>query len=346
MNDSSKTATLADVAKLAGVSLGSASRALSVPDQVKPKTLAKVNKAVEQLGYVRNGAARALASRRTHTIAAIYPTLKNPIFAISIDAMQQTLSRLDYQLLVASHEYDATREIDLVRNILEHSIDGLVLVGSDHEDEVFRLIRHRRVPYVLTWSTDETTYPHTIGFSNHSASYEMAKLVVSKGHKKIALCGGATAHNERARARLKGAMSAMSEAGIEVPPHWIIEAPFSYEGGRSAIQRLWEHDERPTALICGTDMHAVGALHECASRGIGVPTDLSITGFDDTDLASMITPALTTVHIPVSEIGVRAAQKIVALIANKPVPEEDRLTTYVVERETLGKPEATTKKRR
>lgn len=336
MRNPPKTATLADVAKLAGVSLGSASRALSVPDQVKPKTLMKVNMAVAQLGYVRNGAARALASRRTRTIAAIYPTLKNPIFAISIDAMQQTLSRLDYQLLVASHEYDATREIHLVQNILAHSIDGLILVGSDHEDEVFRLIRHRQLPYVLTWSTDETTYPHTVGFSNRNASYEMAKLVVRKGHKKIAVCGGATAHNERARARLMGTLTALSEAGIDVPPHWIIEAPFSYEGGRNVVQRLWEHDERPTALICGTDLHAIGAMHECAARGINVPADLSITGFDDTDLASMITPALTTVHIPVSEIGIRAARKMVALIENKPIPEEDRLTTYVVDRETLG----------
>lgn len=346
MTEISKTATLEDVAKLAGVSLGSASRALSVPDQVKPKTLAKVNQAVAQLGYVRNGAARALASRKTRTIAAIYPTLTNPIFAISIDAMQRTLSSMDYQLLVASHEYDSAREVDLVRNILEHSIDGLVLVGSDHDDEVFRLIRHRRIPYVLTWSTDETTYPHTVGFSNHQASYEMAKLVLSKGHTKIAICGGATAHNERARARLKGAQSAITEAGIEVPPHWILEAPFTYQGGRDVIRSLWEHDERPTALVCGTDMQAIGALHECASRGIAVPEELSITGFDDTDLASMVTPALTTVHIPVSEIGVLAAEKIVALISNETLPEEERLATYVIERASLGSAKVGRRKQR
>lgn len=343
MTETSNCATLADVAKLAGVSLGSASRALSVPGQVKPKTLAKVNMAVAQLGYVRNGAARALASRKTRTIAAIYPTLKNPIFAISIDAMQQTLSLLQYQLLVVSHEYDAIRELNLVRNILEHSIDGLVLVGSDHEDEVFRLIRHRKLPYVLTWSTDETTYPHTVGFSNRNAAYEMAKLVVSKGHKKIAVCGGATAHNERARARLMGTITALSEAGIDVPPHWIIEAPFAYEGGRKVIQTLWEYDVHPTALICGTDMHALGALNECASRGINVPAELSITGFDDTDLACMATPPLTTVHIPVSDIGIRAARTIVALIEKKQPPSEERLTTYVVERETLGVPKIGTK---
>lgn len=346
MKATSKAATLADVATLAGVSLGSASRALSVPEQVKPKTLANVNMAVTQLGYVRNGAARALASRKTRTIAAIYPTLKNPIFAISIDSMQQTLAHLDYQLLVASHEYGPTREIDLVRNLMEHSIDGLVLVGSDHDDEVFRLIRRRTLPYVLTWSTDETTYPHTVGFSNRHAAYEMAQLVVSKGHRKIAVCGGAVNHNERARARLTGALAALSEAAIEVPPHWIVEAPLSYEGGRDVIRALWRHRDRPTALICGTDVHAIGALHECGSRGIQVPADLSITGFDDTDLASLLAPALTTVHIPVAEIGVRAAQHIVAVIENRPLPAQEPLTTYVVDRETLGPPRMSVRKRR
>lgn len=341
MKDSLKTATLADVAKLAGVSLGSASRALSVPGQVKPKTLAKVNMAVAQLGYVRNGAARALASRKTHSIAAIYPTLKNPIFAISIDAMQQTLSQLGYQLLVSSHEYDTLREIDLIRNILEHRIDGLILVGSDHDDQVFRLIRQRQLPYVLTWSTDETTYPHTVGFSNRKASYEMARLVIAKGHRKIAICGGPTMHNERSRARLTGALDALHEAGIEVPPDWIIESPYSFEGGRDAIQALWKLDEQPTALICGTDLHAIGAIHECMERGVDVPRTLSITGFDDTDLAGMVKPGLTTVHIPVSDIGVRAAQKMVALIDGKPLPEEERLTTYIVERGSLAPPSPT-----
>src|SRR5690606_27262623 len=139
--------TLADVARLAGVSLGSASRVLSVPDQVKPATREKVEHAVAQLGYIRDGAARALASRRTHTIAAVYPTLNNPIFAHSTHAMQQALWRLGYQLLIASHEYHADDEPAVIRAIVERGVDGLIMVGTDHSEEVYTLLRRRALPY-------------------------------------------------------------------------------------------------------------------------------------------------------------------------------------------------------
>jgi LacI family transcriptional regulator len=330
--------TLSDVAKLAGVSLGSASRALSVPDQVKARTLEQVNRAVAQLGYVRNGAAQALASRKTRTIAALYPTLKNPVYANSTDALQQTLWTLGYQLLVASHEYDARREVTVMRAIVERGIDGVILVGSDHDEGVFTLLRQRNLPYVLTWSTDETRYPHCVGFSNYDAAYQMAKFVITKGHRDIALCGGVTQHNERARTRAAGTLAAMAESGLTIPPNWIIEQPFSFEGGRAAVRQLWSGSRKPTALICGTDLQAIGALQECQLRGIEVPLDLSISGFDDIEMASVTTPPLTTVRVPIAEIGVRAAKKIVALIEGGDVAAEDPLVAVVIERGSISCP--------
>src|SRR4051812_29440760 len=142
--------TLEDVAKLAGVSLGSASRALSVPDQVKPKTLASVKRAVEQLGYVSNGAARALASKRTYTIGAVYPTMYNQAFVESLHTLQQTLWGFNYQLVLAIHEYHPEREYEVVRSIVERGVDGVVLVATSHTESVFDLIRHRRLPLVVT----------------------------------------------------------------------------------------------------------------------------------------------------------------------------------------------------
>ncbi|RJG03648.1 substrate-binding domain-containing protein [Noviherbaspirillum sedimenti] len=338
MNKPQNLARLEDVAKLAGVSLGSASRALSVPNQVKPKTLAKVMTAVSQLGYVRNGAARALASRKTGSIAVIYPTLKNPMFANSIDSLQQTLAELGYQLIIGSHEYNPEGELSVVRAIVERSIDGIILIGADHDDGIFNLIRQRNLPYVLTWSVDETDYQHKVGFSNHFAAYEMACRVVAKGHKHIAYCGGPTMHNERSRARLSGTLAGLKEAGLDIPVEWIIEAPFSIEGGEYAIDKLWQGKYHPTALICGTDLHAIGAVHECARRGIDVPASLSITGFDDIDFARITTPPLTTVRVPINEIGVRTAKKIVALIENQEMTEDERLTTEIIERGSLAPP--------
>ncbi|MEO9122267.1 MAG: LacI family DNA-binding transcriptional regulator [Burkholderiaceae bacterium] len=340
MNASLKRPTLADVAKLAEVSLGTASRALSIPERVKPKTLEKVNAVVTKLGYVRNGAAQALASKKTQTVAAIFPTINNPVYASSINALEQALWRLGYQLLIASHEYHAVPELKVVRTMLERGVDGLILVGTDHDESVYTLIKLHGTPCVLFWSLDETNYPHCIGFSNHLAAYNMAKLVLAKGHTKIAICSGSTWHNERARTRITGTLDALAEAGVDVPAPWIIKQPFSFDGGRNALKELWSKKKRPTALICGTDLQAIGALHECQLQNIHIPTDLSITGFDDIEYASITTPSLTTVHVPTSEIGARAAKKIIDLINGKDHSRKhlskDTFVATIIERDSLG----------
>jgi LacI family transcriptional regulator len=331
-------ATLADVARLAGVSLGSASRALSVPDQVKPQTLASVQRAVEQLGYVRNGAAQALASRKTRTVAAIYPTLNNPIYADSIQSLQQTLWGYGYQLLIASHEYRPARELEVLRAILERGVDGLVLVGTDHPPEVIELTRQYDLPYVLTWSVDETQYPHCVGFSNFEAAYRLARRIVEFGHRRVAMCGGSTAGNERVRARQAGTRAALREAGLDLRPDWIVEAPFTFEGGRQALRELWDSEERPSVVICGTDLQAIGLLDECRAKNIRVPEDLSVTGFDDIEQARLTQPPLTTVRVPSLEIGARAARHLMALIDGRSGEDEIVLDAPVVERDTLSRP--------
>lgn len=336
MSPNTKRPTLADVAKLAGVSLGTASRALSVPQRLKPATLQKVNAVVAELGYMRNGAARALASRKTRTIGAVFPTINNPVYANAIDTLQRASWALGYQLLIASHEYDSVQESDVTRTLMERGIDGVILVGTDHEEGVYSLIRQHALPYVLIWSLDETDYPHCIGFSNRAAAYRMAKLVLSHGHKKIAFCGGSARHNERSRARVAGTLEALGEAGLGIPARWMIEEPFSFEGGRRAVRRLWARKIRPTALICGTDLQAIGALHECQALGIDVPGHLSITGFDDIEYAGITTPPLTTVHVPTDQFGARAAVRIVALIEGKDPAPEEALVAHVVERGSLG----------
>lgn len=311
-----KKPTLADVAKLAGVSLGSASRALSVPDQVKPSTLERVNQAVMQLGYIRNGAAQALASRKTKTIAAIYPTLNNPIFAHSTHSMQQTLWERGYQLLIASHEYHIEDELSIVRSILERGVDGLIMVGTDHDQALFSLLHHSSLPYVLTWSVDESSYPYCVGISNFDAAYDLGQHVIRNGHTQIGLCGGSTLNNERSRGRRNGILAAVSDAGLQVPNEWIFESSFSYEGGRQAIDYFYSLPTRPSVILFGTDLQAIGAMHRCHQLGIRIPEDLSITGFDGMEEASMMTPNLTTVGIPAHEIGHQAALVMTQLLGD------------------------------
>lgn len=338
MKETKRRPTLADVARLAGVSLGSASRALSVPSQVKPVTLDKVQQAVAHLGYIRDGSARALASRRTHTIGAIYPTLNNPIFAHSTHSMQQTLWGLGYQLLIASHEYHIDSELAVIQATVERGIDGLIMVGTDHSEAVFKLLHQRHLPYVLTWSTDDSTHPHCVGISNFQAALDLGRTIISYGHRDIASCGGNIERNERARGRRNGILAAMAEEGLEMPGEWMVEAAFSYQGGRDGFRRLWEQTRKPTAIVFGTDLQAIGALYEIRKMGLRVPEDVSIVGFDGIEEGKLMQPALTTVELPAHEIGRLAAKRMIALIEGQELAPTKPLPHSVTVRKSLGTP--------
>ncbi|WP_230834841.1 substrate-binding domain-containing protein [Vreelandella aquamarina] len=268
-------------------------------------------------------------------MAVVYPTLKNPMFSNSIDSLQQSLLEMGYQLVIGSHEYNQKREVKVLQALVESGVDAVILVGTDHDDAVFGTLEMYDIPYLMMWSTDETSYPHTIGFSNRQAAYEIARHVIAKGHRKVAICGGPVEGNERSRQRRAGFLDALEEAHISVKPEWLIETPFSLDGGREAIKQLLQAGELPTVLICGTDLHAIGAMHQCQLSSIDVPGRLSITGFDDIEFASAMSPGLTTVRVPMHEIGVEVARSIVAIIDDKAPVEVLELETMIVKRESL-----------
>lgn len=325
---------LRDVARLAGVSLGSASRALSNPDQVKPGTLAKVDAAVRELQYVRNGAARALALRRTFSVAAIFPTLNNPIYANSIQALQQRLNEFGYQLIIASHEYDRDREISSVRNFIERGVEGIFLVGTDHDPVVFEMLQVAQCPYVLMWTVDDCHEHCAVGFSNVRGGELVAEHLLSLGHRDIAVLTGHREHNERARFRIQGVRQRCVRYGVDLPDNRIIEQPFSLEGGRAGLEAVLDMDPRPTALICTTDLLALGASEQAKRRGLSVPRDLSITGFDDISFSAIASPSLTSVSVPIFEIGRISADTLIAQIEGVEVDQVIELDIALMPRES------------
>ena len=327
---------LRDVARLAGVSLGSASRALSSPSQVKPATLAKVEAAVLALGYVRDGAARALALRRTFSVAAIFPTLNNPIYADSIQALQQRLNSHDYQLLIASHEYDRRRELASVRNFIDRGVEGLLLVGTDHDPAVFDALRLAQRPYVLMWSVDECADHHCVGFSNEHGGMLVARHLLELGHRHLAVVSGARVHNERTRFRIQGIRQALQAQGLTLPDSHILEQPFTLEGGRAGLHQALALRPRPTALVCTTDLLSLGACDQARRLGIAIPQQLSITGFDDIDFSAVASPTLTTVSVPIETIGHLSADNLIAQIEGRQVAQRTCLDIELVVRGSTG----------
>lgn len=327
---------LADVARAAGVSLATASRALSEPDLVRAGTRARVREAADLLGYVPHGAARALATRRSRTIGAVFPPVDNPIFAQATEALARELSAAGYTLLLASHDYSPEAELAAARALIERGVDGMVLVGLDRDPALYRMLEQASVPYEITWSIDPEGRHPCVGLGHRLASARITQHLLDLGHTQFAVIAGVTAHNDRARDRLAGVREALGARGIALPPERVVEAPFAVARGRAACARLLDAAPGFTALVCGNDPLAVGALLECAARGIAVPAALSITGFDDIDLAGELAPGLTTVRVPSAQIGRRAGTRLLARLAGEPVPRIEEVPAPLALRGTSG----------
>jgi LacI family transcriptional regulator, galactose operon repressor len=330
------SARLSDVARAAGVSLSTASRALSDPALVRPQTRTRIDDAVRMLGYVPHGAARALASRRSRTIGAVVPTLDNPIFAHAIQTLQRTLGESGYTLLLASHDYDPATELDVTRALVERGVDGLALVGTDHSPQLYEFLTRSGVPFELTWALDPDRHHYCIGFSNRLASIRITQHLLALGHREFAMISGHTAHNDRARERAAGVREALAAHGLSLPEHRYVETAYSVSNGRAALAALLARDPAPTAIACGNDLLAFGALLECAARGIAVPAQMSVTGFDDIELAAEVSPPLTTIHIPTADIGRRAAERLLARLAGESVARAEEVTVELVVRGSTG----------
>ncbi|MGH8446618.1 MAG: LacI family DNA-binding transcriptional regulator [Solimonas sp.] len=327
---------LIDVARLAGVSLGSASRALSSPDAVRAHTLRRVKEASERLGYVPDGAARALALRRSMTVGAVLPTINNPIYSNFIQALQKTLGQHGYHLLIAAHEYNLDAEASIVERLVQRGVDSIVLIGTDHPQAIFRRIEQARIPYVCAWSIDEARSHPCVGISNRRAMHRVVRYLIDLGHREFAVISGDTAHNERARARIDGVFDGMSLADINLPTERIFYGDFSIEAGREGMRKALALKSRPTAVICCADLLAAGALAEAHQQKIRVPQDLSISGFDDIEFVSLLDPPLTTLQVRTDEIGRLAGEQVVAALKGEPAAGPVEIETRLVIRGSTG----------
>lgn len=325
---------LSDVAKEAGVSPATVSRAMAQPELLTPETLDHVQRTARRLGYRPDGMARALASGRTMTMGAVFPTLDNAIFSRALQTIQAQLNVAGYHLLVASHDYSASAETEAVRNLLARGVDGIVLVGAERAAETEALLSGAAVPVVLTWCGAPGYSAVTV--DNARAGRLAAEHLMQLGHFRIGMITGRLDFNDRQRARLEGVRAAMSDAGAPLPDWRISEQPMLLAGGRSGASRLLELAEPPTALIAGIDVMAIGALIEAQARGLAVPDQLSIVGIDDIEMSAHVSPSLTTVHIPTAAIGAEAARILISIVQQREKEARCDLPVELVARHSTG----------
>src|SRR5271168_2321536 len=308
---------LSDVAEQAGCSTATVSRVLNKPDGVNRELRLRVDTAVRELGYLRNGAARALRSRRTRTIGAVVPTLDHAIYARLLAALQGFTSEHGYSLLVTTSNFRVDQELRQARLLVERGAEGLVLVGHSHSPDLYAALERHGIPCVNTYSYLPDSRHASIGFDNRAASRQMTEYLLDLGHRDFALIVGYRKDNDRVKDRVDGALEAIAGRGISTAHTLIVEEPYSIEGGREGLRRVMA-SHRPTALICGSDVLAFGAIIECDSKGIAVPRELSVAGFDDLEFAAHLRPPLTTIRVPATEMGRRAGEFLLAKIVGQP----------------------------
>jgi LacI family transcriptional regulator len=330
-----RSASLADVASLAGVSAGTVSRALSRPAMISPTTRERVLAAAKHLGYVANGAARALAMRRTMTVGAIVPRFGSSSFPKMIQALEGTLAAEGYTLLLAAPEHHNVQETAILRALLERGVDAVALLGTQHPPEVFALLATHRTPFVMMWSAPGNAGP-SIGFDESAAAALLIEHLADLKHRQIGFIGGRTTDNERAQRRLQGLTQAIARRGLVLREAALIETEYGFGEGFEAMREILARRTDVTAVVCGNDYLAAGALSALDRSNVPVPGQISIASFNDNDFAPFVHPPLTTVRLPIRQMGELAGAYLLAQLQGGKPPVLRPLEVELIVRSSTG----------
>ena len=308
--------TMRDIGARAGVAPITVSRALRGDPGVNARTRAAVVRAANRLGYVRNNAAPALSARGSKLVALIVPNISNSVFADTIDGLTDVLSRDGYSLVIGYSGYSRGDEERLVRSLLGHRPDAIILTGFVHTPTSRTLLRRAHIPVAEIWNIGHKPIDIAVGFSNFRAALEMTRYLIARGHKRVAYAGGTQTDNDRTREREAGFRRALAEAGLDANDDWIVSLPMEFGSGCELARTLMQSKKRPTAIFAASDIIAAGFVLECHRLGWRVPQDIAVAGFDDTPLSSVIEPQLTTVQVPQREIGLVTGQMVLEHLRN------------------------------
>ncbi|MEM1318155.1 MAG: substrate-binding domain-containing protein [Pseudomonadota bacterium] len=327
-----------DVAERAGVSPATVSRAFMTPDMLRNETRQRILKAAGEIGYVRKRSSGNMRNRFSGTIGLVLPTIDNAIFAELADAFSSSLQDLGRTMLIATHDYDLSKEVAIVHALVERRIDGIALVGFDHDDVPLEFLAQRQVPLLSLWNYRADSTIPCIGANNFKAGALVAQHILDLGHTDPILLFPKTGRNDRARDRLAGAMTAAAERGIEFGEDRIFECPYDVGEAKALALKLFE-GEKPSAVICANDVIAQGVIYACAACDLRVPEDVSVVGIGDFRGSSDMEPSLSTIRLPARRIGKLAAQTLVRMseTGGPPNPRSIEAEVSLVARRSTAK---------
>lgn len=330
-----RAARMADVAARAGVTKMTVSRALRSPDLVHAETRARIAAAIDATNFIPNRVAGALKAGHSRIVAAVVPSLAGAVLGRSLQGLSDTLTAQGYELLVGYSDFSLAREEDLVRALLGWRPAGLMLTGHTHSPATREILEEASVPVVEFMEYRARPFDMCVGYSQAAAARAMVAHLHARGRRKIGFCHISPRGNERARSRWRGYREGVRALGLPDDPSLAVETPMSLEGGALAVRELTARHRDLDALFFGTDMLAIGGLHECQRRGIAVPGDIAIASYDGSDLVADLVPSLTSLNTPGHEVGVRAAEMLLGRLAGTKVgPRAVDVGFKIIQRES------------
>lgn len=329
--------TMADVAKVAGVSAQTVSRVLRDPESCMPHTRERVHAAIQATKYVQNLAASHLASNRSMTVAVVLPLIAASIFAETVQGLSDVLLPEGYQIIIGHTDYDPLREEALVRSLLGRRPDAFFLVGTRHTESTRELLAQAHVPVVESWSWTDQPIDLLVGFSNHDALVETVAYAKSKGYARPTFAALLRPGDHRAQERLEGYLEGVGRYYPGQPARTVVahDLPYSLSTGSALLDKARAQYPNSDLIVFSSDLFATGALLSCQRMGIQVPSQLGIIGFGDYEMAKEMVPSLTTVAVPTTRIGREAAQLILQRLKGGPeIPRRLNLGFELLARES------------
>lgn len=335
--------SIRDVAKRAGVSIATVSRAVNHISSVDPDLAKRVWKAVEEVGYVPNPQARALVSGRSRILGLIVSEITNPFFPELVQEFESLAVSQGYEVMIGSTNYDPVRTESLIRRMLQRSVDGVAVMTFGIEEDLVKKLVESEYPLVFIDAGPKLPNIRVLKVNYAEGIREAVQHLAALGHRSIAFISGPL-RLRSAAARRDAFLDAMAELGLAVPEEDLIEGDHTMEGGMAAIERVVSRQELPTAVMCSNDMTAIGVLHGLYRTTNKVPVDISVVGFDDIHLSQFVLPPLTTVQMSCRALAATAIQALRAGIEPdhpKAAQKEWHIPTHLVVRQSSAFPRGT-----
>jgi LacI family transcriptional regulator len=309
--------TIAQIAQIAGVSVPTVSKVLNKRSDVAPPTRERVERVVEEYGFVRNRAARALRKGKTGLVDLLLPRLDDEYYLPILEGVAQVLRESGVRLVLTSTDYQAEQEIRWIHTATDHSTDGILLVLP--RDEAIEHLERSGLPFVLIHNQgDQRSGVPSVTITSWEGGFVATTYLIKLGHRRIAYIGK-TAPARDAIERIAGYRAALDSAGLPLDSQLQCAGDFTEVDGYTATKALLELPEPPTAIFAGNDRQAAGVYRALHELGLSVPDDMSVIGFDNLPYTEIMNPPLTTVHAPRLELGRTAATMLLRLIDGKPL---------------------------